>query len=829
MAFSPDADFDASHARLLGQGGFVGALMCGAGASVRAIAAGGAANSAFDQRWLAAASLIVLASVALPAAPAGAQSADQQARPSEQLPPVEVIAPAPKRRAAATTSSRRAERGTPRRHAQVAHRPTEQPPSVQASGADSSSSINAGNSGPPLQQVASVGKTGTKLEDLPASVQIVPREVINQQGITSLRDTVTNASGINFGGQDSLGYFDHFLIRGLNAQVYSDGLSDGDQLGGLSHSLNGVKRVEILEGPGSALFGSGPPGGTINIVHYEPSADFHWGSSIQAGSFGTVNNSSFVTGPTNVQGLGYRLDSYFSRADGFRDLASRDYELRPEFVWHAEDHTLSFSLDVRHIDQTPDAYGLIYRNGSPITGVSIDAKYSTPFSFAHQDYVRPTITDKWDVSDFLTVTNSFSYTNRSIDVMRNNDSMSATGTHIVGNTLVGRQLRSQDDSDNFYDYHFEPLWKFGTGSIRHTLLTGFEYQRQILDTTRTTADLPNITNIFAPVPPELSPNSLVFQCDAKHSCDQDHLVGDFYGVYATDQMDLTDKWKLRLGVRQDWFNTELDPLITVPTSAANPAPSRFTSTGVPIIAGIPQVRNDQPVSWNVGTLYHLTPGISPYVGVSKSYLTNFNSENTQNGIGAPESALQYEAGVKYSLFNDRVVLNTSAFNISRDNVATLIAATDTIVFDSQLTNGVEASLDARLTDQWHLLANATAMEAVITSAPQAIATIGNHPQGVPAYMANLWSTYTFSVAGISGFQVGAGLNYRDKTWSDTTNVNSVPAYVIGNAMVGWESPNWRVALNVKNITNERYFIAANGAGGLVGEGLSAFLTIAYRE
>jgi iron complex outermembrane receptor protein len=813
-----------------GDSGFVGVLMGGAVVSVRASATGGAANNVFDKRWLAAASLIVLASMGLSAAPAAAQSADQQAKPSEQLPPVEVTAPAPKRRVtAATNSSRRTERGTPRRRPQVARRPTEQPPSVQTSGADSSSSINAGNSGPPLQQVASVGKTGTKLEDLPVSVQIVPREVINQQGVTTLRDAVYNASGINFGGQDSLGYFDHFLIRGLNAQVYTDGFSDGDQLGGLSHTLNGVKRVEILEGPGSALFGSGPPGGTINIVHYEPSPDFHWGSSVQAGSFGTVSNSSFVTGPTNVQGLNYRLDSYVSRSDGFRDLASQDYELRPEFVWHAEDHTLSFSLDVRHINQTPDSYGLIYLNGSPITGVSTSAKYSTPFSFAHQDYVRPTITDKWDVSDFLTITNSFSYTNRSIDVMRNNDSMSATGTHIVGNTLVGRQLRSQDDSDNFYDYHFEPLWKFGTGSIHHTLLTGFEYQRQILDTTRTTADLPNITNIFAPTPPELSPNALTFQCDAKHSCDQDHLVGDFYGVYATDQMDLTDKWKLRLGVRQDWFNTELDPLITVPTSAANPAPSRFTSTGVPIIAGIPQTRNDQPVSWNVGTLYHLTPGISPYVGVSKSYLTNFNSENTQNGIGAPESALQYEAGVKVSLLNDKVVLNSSAFNISRDNVATLISATDTIVFDSQLTNGVEASLDAKITDQWHLLANATAMEAVVTSAPQAIATIGNHPQGVPAYMANLWSTYTFSVAGISGFQVGAGLNYRDKTWSDTTNVNSVPAYVIGNAMVGWESPNWRVALNVKNITNERYFIAANGAGGLVGEGLSAFLTIAYRE
>jgi iron complex outermembrane receptor protein len=711
----------------------------------------------------------------------------------------------------------------------AARRPSRPTESVQSSGADSSSTVNAGNAGPALQQVASLGKTGTKLEDLPVSVQIIPREVTNQQGVTTLRDSVYNASGINFGGQDSLGYFDHFLIRGLNAQVFSDGFSDGDQLGGLSHSLNGVKRVEILEGPGSALFGSGPPGGTINVVHYDPSSTFHWGSTVQAGSYGTVNNSSYVTGPTTIGGLDYRLDSYFARADGFRDLASQDYELRPEFTWHIEDHTLSFSLDARHIQQTPDSYGLIYLNGSPITGTSIGAKYSTPFSFADQDFIRPTLTDQWDVTDFLTINNRFSYTHRAIDVMRNNDSMSATGTHIVGDSLIGRQLRSQDDSDGFLDYQFEPVWKFGTGSIRHTLVTGFEYQRQILDTTRTTADLPNITNIFAPTPPELSPNALVFQCDAKHSCDRDHLVGNFYGLYATDQIDLTDKWKLRLGVRQDWFDTELDPLVTVPTSATNSAPSRFTSTGAPIIAGIPQSRNDTPVSWSIGTLYHLFPGISPYVGVSKSYLTNFNSENTQNGIGAPESALQYEAGIKFSMFNDRVVLNTSAFNISRDNVATLISATDTIVFDSQLTNGVEASLDTRITDQWHVLANATAMQAVVTAAPQAITTIGNHPQGVPAYMANFWATYTFSIAGIPGFQVGAGVNYRDKTWSDTTNVNSVPAYVIGNAMLGWESPNWRVALNVKNITNERYFIAANGAGGLVGEGLSAFLTVSYRE
>jgi iron complex outermembrane receptor protein len=743
------------------------------------------------------------------------------------LPPVHIEAPQsrPAPRQASTTAA-----AAKRRTARVNHPP--KPAAQTASAPDDGNGPNNNNSGPPLQQAPSLGKTGTPLADLPATVQIIPREVLVEQGVQTLKDSINNASGITYGGQDSLGYFDHFLIRGLNAQIYTDGFSDGDQLGGLVHSLNGVRRVEILEGPGSALFGSGPPGGTINVVHYDPSPVFHWGTSTQIGSFGTAVNSNYVTGPTTIDGLNYRIDTTFGGGQGFRDLPSKDFEIRPEFSWHVEDHTFTFALDARHIEQTPDSYGLIYLGGQPITGVSSTAKYSTPFSFAKQDYIRPTFTDKWDVTNYLTINNRFSYTSRDIDAMRNNDSMSATGTHValVGglDALVGRQLRWQNDSDQFFDYQFEPVWKFNTGSIHHTLLTGFEYQHQIMDTYRVTADLPNIANIFAPAPPELSPAGLTFKCDSAHSCDRDHLLADYYGLYVTDQIDLTDKWKLRLGVRQDWYHNELDPLITVP-NATTGLPSAFTNTGVPILAGVPLFRDDKPLSWNVGTLYHVTPWMAPYIGASQSYMTNFNSENAQFGIGAPESARQYEAGIRFTFLNERIVLNTAGFNVSRDNVATLISATDTIVFDSQLTNGVEATLDAKITDQWHLLANATHQEAVVTNAPQAPTTLGNRPQGVPANMANIWSTYKFSIGGVSGFQVGIGANYRDRSWSDTTNVNSVPGYVIGNAMIGWENQNWGVALNVKNLTNQLYFVAANGAGGFVGEGLSAYLTVRYRE
>jgi iron complex outermembrane receptor protein len=59
-------------------------------------------------------------------------------------------------------------------------------------------------------------------------------------------------------------------------------------------------------------------------------------------------------------------------------------------------------------------------------------------------------------------------------------------------------------------------------------------------------------------------------------------------------------------------------------------------------------------------------------GISRSNLATFSSEFTSNGIQAPESGLQYEAGLKLAEFNDRVILTVAAFDIKRNNVFTLL-------------------------------------------------------------------------------------------------------------------------------------------------------------
>jgi iron complex outermembrane receptor protein len=668
----------------------------------------------------------------------------------------------------------------------------------------------------PLQETPQLGKTNTPVGNLPGSVQVVPTATVRQEGGTDLRDAIRNVSGIDEGGGSAFNFYDRFQIRGLDPRIYSDGFSDGDQLNGFPHSLNGVDHIEVLKGPGSALFGSGPPGGSINIVHAVPSATPGYGVSLQGGSFGTIFANAHATGPTLVPGVNYRIDGLAQHADGFRGLTSADYELRPVWTWTHLDHTTTVAFDLRHIERTPDLQGLPYFRSSPgliatpLTSVPRDTRYYSPYSHGNQDLARATVADSWIVSEFLTVNNRFSYMHRDLDVMRNGD-----GGGVVGDALTGRSIRHQHDLNDDLTYQLEPVWTFKTGNIGHTLLTGFEAHEQWITTHRETAALPNIGNIFAPVVPDQSIAGLHFVPNFAND-----LRATYLGIYATDQIDVTDKWKIRAGVRQDYWNTNLTPEASIPGANAN---------GVPLVAGVNQSRTDTPVSWNIGTLYHVLPGVSPYVGVSEGHLANFNSEAVTSGLNAPENSLQYEAGVKFEGLNGRATLTTAVFDTQRDNVqaSLVVGSNNVVVFNSQRTEGFEADVLVEPVDKWKIIGNVTFQDAELTENPSQPAAVGKHPQGVPERIFNLWTSYDFSIGALDGFRVSGGVQARDLTYADALNTEAVPAYAIWDAAVGYYQPTWDVALGVKNLTDATYFVSANGTGGFVGDPRTFYVKADY--
>jgi iron complex outermembrane receptor protein len=671
---------------------------------------------------------------------------------------------------------------------------------------------------------ASGDKTDTPIEDVPRSIEIVPHQLFEQQGATQLRDTLRDVSGTSEGGQFAFGFFDRFVVRGLNPNFLDDGLPDEtSDLSGIPHSLTGVERVEVIKGPGSALYGSSEPGGTINLVHFRPSDTSYANVTEQLGSFGTTTTSLTGTGPTKIPDLDWRFDGGFQNSSGFRGLHQQIGEALPALRWHPQDHDVNLRFEYHHYDIVPDATGIPF---SPPTGtglplaVPITSRYYTPFAKATQDIARVFASDTWKVDDVLSVNNRFSFSNRTVDILRNaGGSVTPVGSIYE---LTNRQLRRQDDNVSDYIYQLEPNWHFQPGSMKHSLLTGFELRRVDADSVRATADLPNILNIFQPIVPEQSEATLTFRCDAQHSCYNDRLWARYYGVYAIDQIDVTEAFKLRLSGRQDWFTTAAEARIASPTNPGNVHPCPSNPAGCPLIPGQPVLRYDAPFSWEAGAVYFIRPRTSIFAGYSDASYPIFNTEEPQTIGQAPERSRQYEVGLRYEL-PVRIAISTAAYQATRENVYVLNTIPnpngpgnfDEAAFFDYRVRGWETDLNVNPTPNWQVLANFTLQDPTITSYPQTPSNVGHRVPSVPSVLANLWTSYNFQLPEYAGsLRAALGLQYRNKQYADAAQTRIVPGAPVFDMAVQWQKDRYLLAAGVSNIFDRRYFLYGAGTGGV---------------
>jgi iron complex outermembrane receptor protein len=188
--------------------------------------------------------------------------------------------------------------------------------------------------------------------------------------------------------------------------------------------------------------------------------------------------------------------------------------------------------------------------------------------------------------------------------------------------------------------------------------------------------------------------------------------------------------------------------------------------------------------------------------------------------------MQYEAGVKIAALNDRMMITAAAFHVMRNNVFSLVS--DIPVFNDQLTQGGEGNVELALSHRWKLNANATGMHASLTDNPSDPAATGRRPQGVPNRIVNLWTSYDLPVGGHDAITLAGGFTNRSSMFADLLNTNSIPSYTTADAVANFHTHAWTGAFGVRNLTDVRYFTAANGAGGFVGESRSFFGKVQFR-
>ena len=692
-----------------------------------------------------------------------------------------------------------------------------------------------------FDQVVGADKTGTPIAEVPRSIQVIPRDLADEQGAVRLTDVLRDVSGLSQGGQFAFGFFDRVVSRGLNVTYLDDDLPDGtSDLTGVTHTLTGVQRVEVLKGPGSALFGDSEEGGVINLVHYRPSDTFGAGASEQVGSFATSTTDVYVTGPTGLKDVDYRIDGEYQRSDGFRGQSSRIGEFLGDLSWRPEHHEVEFRFEYHRFENTPDATGIPF---SPPAGagkpapVDVEDRDYTPYAFADQDEERIFLSDSWTVNDHLTVNLRSAYTLRDVDLERN-----AGGTvRLTGGlyALTGRQLRRQSDTTGDLNLQAEPVWRFDTGPVHHTLLTGFELRRIDGDTKRATADLPNIANILVPVVNDGSPGALAFKCDAGHSCADADLTARFYSVYAVDQIDLTRALKLRLSVREDVFDTAVGARALLPVNGGQERPcTPPTALACPLTPGQPVSRDDSLVSYDVGAVYAVSQLLSVFAGYSDAAYPIFNTEEPESVGQTPERGRQAEFGLR-GRAGSWLSASSSLFRATRSNVFTFLVEpnpngpgnVDVAQAFSYRVEGWETDLNLRPLPAWNVIANLTVQAPRITRYLQAPADIGHGVPSVPSLLANLFTTYDLHLADpVPDVQLAFGARYKNHEFSDANETRQVPGVPLFDLALNLPLARYTVSVGVQNVLDRRNFLYGDGTGGgaLPGAGRTAYLRLAAR-
>lgn len=79
----------------------------------------------------------------------------------------------------------------------------------------------------------------------------------------------------------------------------------------------------------------------------------------------------------------------------------------------------------------------------------------------------------------------------------------------------------------------------------------------------------------------------------------------------------------------------------------------------------------------------------------------------------------------------------------------------------------------------------------------------------PGDLANIWAMYKFQSGKLKNFGIGMGGNYASRyKVIDNSHTGDfyLPSYALVNGAISYNSDDFRISLNVNNITNQEYYI-----------------------
>jgi iron complex outermembrane receptor protein len=637
-------------------------------------------------------------------------------------------------------------------------------------------------------------RTNTPNRDVPQTINVIPRQVIEDQGANRIADALRNA-GVK---PDFSGENDYFTIRGFDfygQNALKNGLFDRVVGTAAGSSVANIERIELLKGPASVLYGSQQPGGIFNIITKQPLSEPYYSIGGKVGSRSLYESSIDLSGPlTTDKKLLYRFNAEYENSAGFVDntYAERIF-VAPVISWQLGRNT-KFTIEGEYLNTRrpnlfgsslpakgtllPNPNGKIPPNtylGDPTIDETTKTEGRIGYNFEHN------FSENWSLY------NSFRY----------------AFNQIFSKAVNPRSLQADNRTFSRVFYDYQPytggtysqdthvVGKFKTFGMEHQLLFGVDAYHFInAPSVFSVYNFPSI-DVYNPVYGR-TVGSLV-------SINSTKTIINQLGFYIQDQLTLADNLKLVLGGREDYAQTRF--LRFSPTTSASDN-SQFA------------------FSPRVGIVYQPIQPISLYASYSRSFEPSYGSDFNRKPF-EPTRGTQYEVGVKTDLFNDKLSATLALYQLTQTNLGA--ADPDHPGFSVQIgearSRGVEFFVTGELAPGWNIIGSYNYTDPRITRTNY-YGQVGNLLPNAPFNSASIWTNYIFPNGDLKGFGGGLGVFFVGDRFGDFANTYKSPSFVRTDAALYYRRNNWQAALNFKNLFDVLYYESGTYRGEPFGAELS---------
>ncbi|HWU33782.1 MAG TPA: TonB-dependent siderophore receptor [Methylovorus sp.] len=647
-----------------------------------------------------------------------------------------------------------------------------------------------------VNSTESATRLNTSLKETPQSISVITREQIDDFKLVSVNNLLDMATGIKVERSETDRTY--YTARGSDITNFQiDGIGVPFQTGLLIGDMDTAiyDRVEILRGANGLLTSTGNPSATINFIRKRPTEEFQAKVEVTVGSWDKRRVETDISGALNEAGtVRGRIVLANQNRNSYLDRYSQERTVGYGIIEAdlSENTTVALGHTYQQNDTNAPTWGALplrYADGSPrtysrSTSPSPDWTYwnnQTNITFAELTHA---FSNGWKIKTQVSSKREAGQANLFyLDGYENR----ATGAGLV------YYAGSYHDTFKEYVADVYATGPFNLAGRTHELVVGSSWSRANVRSSGTV----------------ISGNLASFN-DAATFAEPDWTNWNDYGsrtqrrinTYTAAKFNVTDQLKVTTGASMLTYKYD----------------GTYYSTDYSADA-------HNKVTPYVGAVFNLTKEHSLYA----SYTGIYNPQTAVNAnlqTLAPLKGKNYEAGLKSELL-ENLNFSFALFKTEQENLAQAtgqyvngIAINEAI---NATTKGYEFDLSGEVNDRLKVSSGYTRLMSVK----------GDNDENVKPYtprnMVKLSATYR--VPYIDKLKVGASVNWQDEvhyTYSDGARIKQ-DSYALVNMMASYElNKHWSAALNVYNLTNEKYLSSLMWGQSYYGAPMNASATLTWQ-